>query len=51
MLDRFDDVVRAVSLPGLERLTGRETFGARPFWAEPSGWNLPSDHDLRVLLC
>ncbi len=45
MLDGFDDVVRTVSLTGLERSTGGEAPGARPVWAEPIRWNVRNDHD------
>lgn len=45
MLDRFDDVVRTVSLTGLERSTGGKAGGARPIGAEPIRGNVRNDHD------
>ena len=44
MLNGLDDVVRTVSLMGLEDSTGGEARGMRPVRAEPIRWKVRNDH-------
>ena len=45
MLDGFDNVVRTVSLTGVERSTGSEAGRTRPVRTESIRWKVRNDHD------